>query len=281
MLRSTMVSTLLLLFLLLTVLKQIVIGLGTTFQSIANAIIFRGHIAPTPPRADTFFVSTEDGAELHTLVIPPTKKSDKHLLLFYLHGNANCVEPTWRKALEQTLAAFTSHLPDTAVWGATFDYRRYGNSTGPTAPTLANARTDAAAVLRAILTGLPAGTAVLLYGMSLGGYVALGLHDAHPKAIFLEAPFLGTRALKIRFLQLIPEVGECRQDVLFWREQGVRLVSVVSETDDLIDEKAVQSVLGVAAEIFIDKTGGSNHSTVSVTVEWRAAVQYTAQVALQ
>ena len=54
MLRSTMVSTLLLLlFLLLTVLKSIVIGLRTIFQSIANAIIFRGHIAPTPPAPHT------------------------------------------------------------------------------------------------------------------------------------------------------------------------------------------------------------------------------------
>ena len=66
-----------------------------------------------------------------------------------------------------------------------------------------------------------------------------------------------------------------------WREPGVRLVSVVSETDNLIDEKGVQSVLGGVAEIFIDKTEGSNHCTVRMTAEWRAAVQYTVQVALQ
>ena len=208
-------------------------------DQVMDGLVFAGQCAmkrfpdDVPYGLSTWFVETPDGQRLEV----GATKTQAATLVFYLHGNGGDLV-MWAPILHD----LALHLPaDYAL--ATFDYRGYGRSTG--APSQATLISDAEVVLKSLEEKFERAD-ILLYGRSLGGYVALHLAAAERgskplRNLFLETPFMGTHALRVPFSTWLHQRFECASRVSKLRAANV--ACVLGSADPLIHADVVKTWL--------------------------------------
>jgi predicted alpha/beta-fold hydrolase len=118
---------------------------------------------------------------------------------------------------------------------------------------------------------------ILVAGTSLGGNIARRLcarledKNIAAEALLLECPFLGTHALRLRFLRFFSDMVSVRMESFLALEHTSTVV-VTGGDDQLIDNAVVRQRLGLVPGVHWFEAARAGHNTVTKTLAWEEGV---------
>lgn len=180
-------------------------------------------------------------------------------LLVMFHGNGGSLDFDWRKIAKKLCTALTNE------WVVvTYDYRGFGHSSGTS--TVQNCKQDALELVRTLIAWYEP-SALLLYGCSLGGAVALSVAGAVPSlvsGIFLEVPMLGMNTVKVPGLSWISSAFDVTSDCQVVKTSAIPTVVVLASHDLVLSTTKQREVLTTQlpqAKVFSVTSGHNNVSS--------------------
>lgn len=246
-------------FILVFLALLIVYSLGSITL---HRLLFSGHYFPTRDRGNHFqdndyhVYTADQEARLHLRRIPSSNKDPKYTILFF-HGNQGNVED-WTTHIHRRTPLVS--LGD--VW--LFDYRGYGLSTGT--PTLEGICNDGYSVFQFVHRYAHAlETNLVIYGFSLGGFVASYVTTLHPHDFshcILQAPLIHLDHIVQHVTGWgIPRSFLPDMDVETWLRQlpqSDRVYVLGSEEDEIIPPHSLHSLESFLTHVELGEYGGHN-----------------------
>jgi alpha/beta superfamily hydrolase len=224
------------------------------FVGAYQSILHLPYSSTHKPVWETYFKCNEASLHIAATSLP---SSNCNKLIFYLHGNAGSIYYNWYEVIE-SLAKHSGAVV------ATFDYRKFGESTSKDFPSPVNSIQDAKEILSYLKEVYPS-ACIAFYGRSLGAAIALSIHVGQKRtALFLETPFLGEHSTYFGF-NMVQERMSCKS-ALQHMDPKFTFVAL-AEKDEIICNKKVIDLLGLPNEN-ITIVSNVNHNHVYESQEW-------------
>jgi hypothetical protein len=233
-----------------------------------------------------FMIPVNVNTSLHAYMTKP-KASSGEKLIFFMHGNAETIDGLWASVAEtmaeqsgyKTVTREDDEVVETSgPTVVTYDYRRYGRSHSDNTQNEDNAISDAMAVLSYFVSLLKP-SSIILYGRSVGAYVALHLAASHKfniDSVLLETPFIGIRYVK-HFYPVNMLVHDqystrtaraCIHDRRDRAECRLHVSAITAGNDEIIDSvKIGTAFVNLATDV--TTVEHATHNTVFGSSEWQ------------